>query len=78
MFVHRAAQMYEYYDAYKKATNEDHKARWSNQLIWEVARHAVAEEIVVYPLMEKHLGQKGLDLANEDREQHQVRFTASF
>jgi hypothetical protein len=48
--------MYEYYDNYKKTSSVDEKERWARQLIWEVARHAVGEEIVVYPLMEQHLG----------------------
>lgn len=47
--------------------------RWARQLTWEIARHAVGEEIVVYPLMEKLLGEKGLQLADHDREEHQVR-----
>ena len=65
--------MYEYYDAYKAATGDaDTQARWAHQLTWEVARHAVGEELVVYPLMEKHLGARGLDLANQDRAEHQV------
>ena len=68
--------MYEYYDEYKRAkTNSDldAQARWARQLTWEVARHAVGEEIIVYPLMEKHMGDKGKELADEDRSQHQVR-----
>lgn len=65
--------MYEYYDHYVKASgNADAQARWSRQLTWEIARHAVGEEIVVYPLMEKLLGEKGLKLADEDRDDHQV------
>ncbi|THU93346.1 hypothetical protein K435DRAFT_829503 [Dendrothele bispora CBS 962.96] len=65
-------EMYEYYDKYLKASgDQDAQTRWSNQLFWEIARHAVGEEIVVYPLMEKHLGQKGIDLADQDREEHQ-------
>jgi hypothetical protein len=67
--------MYEYFDEYKRAKNAndvDAQARWARQLTWEVARHAVGEEIVVYPLMEKHLGEKGKQLADEDRDQHQV------
>ena len=68
--------MYEYFDEYKRAkvaNDVDAQARWARQLTWEVARHAVGEEIVVYPLMEKHLGEKGKQLADEDRDQHQVR-----
>lgn len=65
--------MYEYYDKYQQAAgNADTQERWARQLIWEVARHAVGEEIIVYPLMEKHLGQQGMALANHDREEHQV------
>ena len=58
--------MYEYYDQYvKNAGKPDAQQRWANQLFWEIARHAVGEEIVIYPLMEKHLGSKGLELANQ-------------
>ncbi|KAF8584662.1 hypothetical protein K439DRAFT_1345575 [Ramaria rubella] len=66
------AEMYEYHDKYKAcAGDQDAQQRWSRQLIWEIARHAVAEEIVVYPLMEKHLSDKGKNLADRDREDHQ-------
>ena len=67
--------MYEYYDKFVEAHNDgkDKEANaWANQLIWEVARHAVGEEIVVYPLMEKHLGEEGKKLADEDRKDHLV------
>jgi hypothetical protein len=67
--------MYEYYDEYTRARNNsnvDAEGRWARQLTWEVARHAVGEEIVVYPLMEKHLGAKGLKLTDNDRADHQV------
>lgn len=67
--------MYEYHGQYERAheRNDDGaQARWARQLTWEVARHAVGEEIVVYPLMEQYLGQKGLELANHDREEHLV------
>jgi hypothetical protein len=68
--------MYEYYTAYKKAyTAGDHDtaAKFSHQLRWEIARHAVGEELVVYPLMEEKMGDKGKKLADHDREEHQVR-----
>lgn len=67
--------MYEYHDQYKRAHERgdvDAQARWARQLTWEIARHAVGEEIVVYPLMEKHLGDKGRQLADHDREEHLV------
>ncbi|PCH38901.1 hypothetical protein WOLCODRAFT_128794 [Wolfiporia cocos MD-104 SS10] len=67
-------EMYLYHDEYKGARNVgdvDAQARWARQLTWEIARHAVGEEIVVYPLMEKHLGDKGRELADHDRAEHQ-------
>jgi len=65
-------EMYEYHDFYKKAAGDlDTQARWARQLTWEIARHAVGEEIIVYPLMEKHLGTEGRKLADHDREEHQ-------
>ena len=65
--------MYDYYDQYVKASGDaDAQERWSNQFRWEVARHAVGEELVVYPLMEKHLGAKGKELADHDRADHEV------
>jgi len=68
-------EMYEYFDKYKAALNStppesDKAERWCRQFIWEIARHAVGEELVVYPLMESHLGQKGKELADHDREEH--------
>lgn len=66
--------MYTYYDQYVKSTGDvDAQERWSRQFTWEVARHAVGEELVIYPLMEKHLGDKGKQLADNDRSEHQVR-----
>lgn len=67
--------MYEYHDQYTRAhenADVDAQARWATQLRWEIARHAVGEEIIVYPLMEKHLGEKGKKLADHDREDHLV------
>ena len=72
----RYRQMYEYHDQYQRAFakgDTEACARWAPQLRWEIARHAVGEEIVVYPLMEKHLGERGKQLADHDREEHQVR-----
>ncbi|KAI0071351.1 hypothetical protein K474DRAFT_1607084 [Panus rudis PR-1116 ss-1] len=65
--------MYEYHDQYKRARERGDvgaQERWAHQLRWEIARHAVGEEIVVYPLMEQHLGDKGKQLADHDREEH--------
>ncbi|KAF9350997.1 hypothetical protein BGX26_010884 [Mortierella sp. AD094] len=59
-------------DAYNKilsSTSEDDKTRWQNQFTWELARHSVGEELVVYPAMEKHL-KNGTQMADKDRRDH--------
>ncbi|KAF8838179.1 hypothetical protein BDN67DRAFT_971935 [Paxillus ammoniavirescens] len=69
--AHDHQEMYEYYEQFQKHPgNTDVQKRWANQLTWEIARHAVGEEIVVYPLMEALLGQEGKVLADQDREDH--------
>ena len=74
----RTPKMYTYFDNYNKAAGDaDAQSRWAHQLTWEVARHAVGEEIVVCPLFEKYLGHKGAQFAEEDRADHQVSFPTS-
>jgi len=56
------------------SNDHDHQERFGNQFVWELARHSVGEELVVYPAIEKHLGEKGKQIAEEDRkEHHQVK-----
>ena len=61
----------EYANKIRVATNDDAKARWQNQFTWELARHSIAEELVVYPAFEKHLGVYGQEIADKDRKEHQ-------
>ncbi|KAF9916985.1 hypothetical protein BX616_002241 [Lobosporangium transversale] len=61
-------------DAYNKilsSTTEDDKTRWQNRFTWELARHSIGEELVIYPAMEKHL-KNGTEMADKDRKEHQV------
>ncbi|RHZ52741.1 hypothetical protein CDV55_100500 [Aspergillus turcosus] len=60
-------------DAYNKilaAATADEKRRWQNQFTWELARHSIGEELIVYPLMEKNLP-NGKAMADKDRAEHQ-------
>ena len=61
----------EYYMNIKNTEDEATKVRWRNQLTWLIARHAISEELTMYPAMEKYLGEKGVQLAKTDKEQHQ-------
>ncbi|RDI78695.1 Vacuolar amino acid transporter 5 [Venturia inaequalis] len=58
------------YNEIKRATDDATKIKWRNQLTWNVARHAISEELKWYPAMEKHMGELGKKLAEEDKEQH--------
>ena len=62
----------EYADKIRSSTSLEDKTKWRNQLTWALARHAISEELTMYPAMEKHLGEEGLQLTNTDREQHQA------
>ncbi|KAK5631665.1 hypothetical protein RRF57_007379 [Xylaria bambusicola] len=58
--------------AYKNilsAISSDDKEKWRNKFTWELARHSVSEELVVYPQFEKLLPD-GKDMTQKDREEH--------
>ncbi|XP_055332480.1 uncharacterized protein LOC129584353 isoform X2 [Paramacrobiotus metropolitanus] len=44
--------------------------KWFNQLIWSIAKHSAAEELIVYPMLDK-LGGRGKALAEKSRQDHQ-------
>ena len=60
----------QYAENIKTASTLQEKVEWRNQFTWALARHAVSEELTLYPVMEKKLGQEGTKLADVDREQH--------
>lgn len=68
MHDHREIKLF--YDQYKNAADAESKEKWSNQYTWVVTRHSVSEEIVVYPLFEKKLGEEGKKMADKDRTEH--------
>ncbi|BDD61008.1 hypothetical protein MPDQ_005835 [Monascus purpureus] len=45
--------------------------RLQNMFTWELARHAVGEELVLYPAFEKYM-RDGKDSADKDRREHKV------
>jgi len=66
---HRELEKY-YSEIINNPDNIDHQTRYGNQFTWELARHSVAEELLIYPAMEKYLGEKGKQHAESDRKQH--------
>ncbi|KAJ6088464.1 hypothetical protein N7486_009725 [Penicillium sp. IBT 16267x] len=59
----------EYYDKILTSTTEKEKTQWQNQFTWELARHSIGEELVVYPQFEKLLAD-GRAMADKDRKEH--------
>ncbi|KAL2819968.1 hemerythrin HHE cation binding domain-containing protein [Aspergillus granulosus] len=59
----------DYYNKILSATTDEEKTQWQNQFTWELARHSLGEELVVYPVFEKALPD-GQAMADNDRKQH--------
>jgi hemerythrin superfamily protein len=66
---HRELKKY-YDEIVNNPDNIDHQTRYGNQFTWELARHSVAEELLIYPALEKYLGDKGKEHADQDRKEH--------
>jgi hemerythrin superfamily protein len=59
-----------YYEHIIGTSDQSEQERYQNQLTWELARHSIGEELVVYPAFEKYVP-GGVELANKDRQEHQ-------
>jgi hemerythrin superfamily protein len=60
----------QYYNEVVNSTDHDHQTRYGNQFTWELARHSIGEELIVYPAFEKYLGAAGKEKADKDRKEH--------
>lgn len=52
------------------STSPDEQTRYQNLFTWELARHIIGEELVVYPALAAHL-KNGFRIASQSREEHQ-------
>lgn len=57
------------HDRINEAEDSDEKSRLQNQFTWELARHVVSEELVLFPALEKYLRDGD---ATQDRREHQI------
>uniref|UniRef100_A0A0B7KLF5 Hemerythrin-like domain-containing protein n=1 Tax=Bionectria ochroleuca TaxID=29856 RepID=A0A0B7KLF5_BIOOC len=64
------SELEQYYNEVVNSNDHDHQQRFGNQFTWELARHSVGEELVVYPAFEKYIGDKGKAMADNDRQEH--------
>ncbi|KAK7928843.1 hypothetical protein PG985_005841 [Apiospora marii] len=44
-------ELEEYYHGVVNSSNVDHRIRYANRFTWELTRHSVGEELIVYPAM---------------------------
>ncbi|RHZ72771.1 hypothetical protein CDV55_106953 [Aspergillus turcosus] len=64
-------ELEEYYNIIVTSPDTDEQIRYQNKFTWELARHSVGEELVVYPALEANL-RDGTETAEKDRAQHQT------
>ncbi|KAI1466877.1 hemerythrin HHE cation binding domain-containing protein [Daldinia caldariorum] len=64
------SELEEYYRRIINSKDPDEQLRFQNAFIWELARHAIAEELVVYPVLEEAVAD-GKERADKDRDEHQ-------
>jgi len=66
------SQMRQWYQQYRQAGRDpQEQARVANELKWGMARHVVAEELVLFQQLENVLGDVGRDIVREEREDTQ-------
>lgn len=68
---HDHRQLERAYRSILDAKTLEDKEAWQNQFTWELACHAVGEELVVYPAFEEYLVY-GKDMADRDRVEHKI------
>ena len=60
----------EFYKNYKASKDKEQRKLWFNQFIWALTAHAVAEEAIVYSILES-VNKKGMELGNKSRQDHE-------
>lgn len=63
-------ELEQYYERITQSSDQDEQTRYQNLFTWELARHSIGEELVIYPALEKHVA-NGKALAEKDRKEHQ-------
>ncbi|KAL1596292.1 hypothetical protein SLS60_008937 [Paraconiothyrium brasiliense] len=69
VIIHDHRELKHYYNEIVNSRDHDHQDRYGNQFVWELARHSIAEELIVYPGFEDYL-EDGKAMAESDRKQH--------
>lgn len=62
-------QLEAYYVRMTKSDDQAYQEEYQNAFIWKLSRHSIAEEIVLYPNLERCV-EKGNYMASQDRHEH--------
>jgi hypothetical protein len=54
---------------YNSSIDHTEKLKWYKQFLWEICRHSIAEELILYPMMRDRL-ENGKIFADSDLEDH--------
>ena len=65
-------ELVQYYKNILNAPDNETATRWRNQFTCALARHLMAEEVVVYPVLEKRLGHGWKIITVEDQAAHRT------
>ncbi|KAL1914428.1 uncharacterized protein VTP21DRAFT_8880 [Calcarisporiella thermophila] len=60
------------YEHFLSTKDNTERQKVANTIIRELVKHSVGEEMVLYPLCEKHLGSEGTHVAEESRREHKM------
>lgn len=56
---------------YKTAKSKDEGLKWYHQFVWEICRHSIGEELVLYPLIKEKVPE-GENIVNSSLEDHRL------
>ncbi|KAG2186158.1 hypothetical protein INT43_002596 [Umbelopsis isabellina] len=59
-----------FWSKFKKESDKTEREKLANQIIYEIAVHSHAEELVLYPAIERNLKEEGKKLVDESRAEH--------
>ncbi|KAK8132349.1 hypothetical protein PG999_000522 [Apiospora kogelbergensis] len=62
-------QIEAYYTRMASSDDPVYMEEWQNAFVWKLSRHSIAEEIVLYPALERSV-EKGNYIASQDRHEH--------
>lgn len=61
------------YEKFNSATSNEEAEKWRNELVYEIARHSLAEELIMYPIMRDKFPDGEKWFKDSNAEHHEVK-----